>query len=100
MVAAGRASSWLSSVAKAAAFAIAVVLLSGLTLKTLYSTQLGFVVADAIPDAVWRALEGAHGPADGESAENVGAFALAAVSVVVALAVVGACALLVRRLRR
>jgi len=90
---------WLSRVSKWAAYLAAVLLLSALTLKLLYSTALGFAVADAIPDAVWRMLEATYGPADGESAQNVEAIGLAGVSVLVALALVSVATLLLRRRR-
>jgi len=70
-----------------------------LTLKLFYTTSLGFAVADAIPDPVWRLLESSYGPADGESAQNVEAIGLAGVSVLVALALVGVGTRLLRRRR-
>jgi hypothetical protein len=94
------ASSWLRRLARAALFATAVLLLAGVGLRVLSTTQLGFIVADAVPPAVWRSLDALHGPADGESALDTEAIALALVSLVAAIVCVSAATLLFVGLRR
>jgi hypothetical protein len=92
--------SWSRRLGRVGLFALAVLLLAGMGLRVLSTTQLGFIVADAIPAAVWRSLDAMHGPADGESALDTEAIALALVSLVAAIVCVSAATLLFVGLRR
>lgn len=89
--AAGR---WLVRAGQAIAFVVSVLVLAAIGLRVLYSSELGFLVADAIPRCVWRWLDAwyanRYGPPDGERAQDTAGIALGLVSLLVALAVVTA----------
>ena len=79
------------------AYAVAVVFLTFLFLKVLYSTPLGAWTAERIPDAAWRQLDSWFAGPYGESAQDGELVGMGLVSFLAALLVVVGVAWLVRR---
>jgi hypothetical protein len=58
-------------------------------LRLFYTTPAGAWLCERIPEAAWRAYEAWYGPADGESAANREAWALAALALGASIGLVG-----------
>lgn len=89
---------WLVRAGQAVGFVVTVLVLAAIGLRVLYSTELGFVVADAIPKGVWQWLDAWYanrfGIPDGESAQDTEVIGLGLVSTFAALLIVATAALL------